>query len=307
MKYGFENNKFYIEFPAMSRVPGNMREESDRRAIEIAETYKKPLLGISSGVDSQSVLHSFWTQGIPLDSVFFYMPNYNDLEYNQLQQIKKKYGTRIDVIDIDPMKYEEEVLIFSKEHKMHPIQSMQKVFLSFVSDDYDFIQMTHDPFTHISSAGNFYYYQNFSSPEISRSRAANSLNRTGKYIGYGETSEFLFSILNDDVYKSALYTHRYFDGNGLNKPNCLLKTVDRWDYYIKPLIYGKYWKDELIYFPKYGGWEQIPFMNRKYTDPDLALPDTTWFKEHGVAIPFFEFLTDLRKNRTNRYYENITQ
>lgn len=305
MDFGFDNDQFYVEFKGLTRVPGNMKEESDRRALEIAETLKKPLLGISSGVDSQSVLHSFWSQGIPLESVFFYMPGYNELEYSQLQEVKKKYQTRIDIIDIDPMKYEEEVIVFSKEHKIPPIQVMQKIFLGFIADDYDFIQMIHDPFVHISTTGNFYYYQNYSSPEISRTRAVESLNRKGKYIGYGDTSEFLVSILNDDIYKSALYTHKYFDGNGLSKPNCYLKTVDRWDYYIKPLIYGKYWKDELIYFPKYGGWEHVPFMHGVYSDPEFTLDAESWPKNHGVAIPYFDFLNDLKTKPISRYYENV--
>ena len=115
MKYGFEDNKFYLDIPACARPAGNMKQESDRRALEIAEQGTKLMLGISSGVDSQSVLHSFYTQGIPLECVFFYMPGYNEVEYEQLQLVKKKYGQRIDIIDLDPYSIKEDFLVISPD------------------------------------------------------------------------------------------------------------------------------------------------------------------------------------------------
>jgi hypothetical protein len=305
MNYGFENNQFYVEFPTLTRVPGNMREESDRRAREIAEDGSRLILSMSSGVDSQSVLHSFYTQGIPIEYVFFYMPGYNDVEFDQLQEVKKKWGVRVDVIDLDPMQYEEQVMLTAKAEYIHPIQVMQSIFIDMLPRDADIIQMIHDPYVHITKEGKFYFYQGHNSPEVARMRAMSQLGRTGKYIHYGDPSEFLYSILNDDVYKGAIWTHRYFDGNELTKPNCHLLTVDRWDYYIKPIIYGKYWQDELIYFPKYGGWEHVPFMKNEVSDPALKIPeDDNWYKLKAVLIPYFDFLNDLKnKKDTLRYFQ----
>jgi hypothetical protein len=306
MKYGFENDKFYLDINACARPAGNMKQESDRRALEIAERGTKLMLGISSGVDSQSVLHSFYTQGIPLECVFFYMPGHNEVEYEQLQIVQKKYGQKIEIIDLDPFTVKDEILDFSAANRINPIQVLQRKFLSMLPDDYDFIQMIHDPFVYVSPTSKFYYYQGYSSPEISRTRAYESLNRKGKFIPYGDNSEFLYSILNDDVYRAALYTHKYFDGNKLTKPNCHLLTVDRWDYYIKPLIYGKYWKDELIYFPKYGGWEGVPYL---FGDCDGRVDTSKWPRMNAIAIPYFEFLDHLGSNTglAKRYYENVAQ
>ena len=305
MKFGFDNDKFYIDIPSCSRPAGNMKQESDRRALEIAETSPKLMLGLSSGVDSQSVLHSFYTQGIPLECVFFYMPNYNDIEYEQLKIVQKKYGQKIEIVDLDPFSVEDEIFEFSNKHRIHPVQVLQKKFLSMIPDDYDFIQMIHDPFVYISPSSKFYFHHGYCSPEISRQRAVESLKRKGKFIPYGDTSEFLYTILNDDVFKAALYTHQYFDGNNLTKPNCYPLTVDRWDYYIKPLIYGKYWKDELIYFPKYGGWEGISFL---YGDFNGKLDTSNWSRKNAVAIPYFELLDHLGtiNKPIKRYYENIS-
>lgn len=304
MNYGFENNQFYVEFPALTRVPGNMREESDYRARELASESSKLVLSMSSGVDSQSVLHSFYTQDIPIDCVFFYMPGYNEVEYQQLQLVKKKYPVRIDVIDLDPMQYEEQVMTIAGKESIHPVQVMQSIFTSKLDTGADIIQMIHDPFVRITGDKKFYFYQGYHSPEVSRTRAVELLGRKGRYIPYGDSSEFIYSILNDDVYKAAIYTHQYFDGNGLHKEHFHLDTVDRWDFYIKPIIYGKYWKDELIYFPKYGGWEDVPFMNNNPSRTELKLPLTSLYRKKAVLIPYFEFIKQLETSKQAlRYYQ----
>lgn len=302
MKYGFDNDQFYVEFERLKRIPGNMKEESDRRARELAETHSNLVLSMSSGVDSQSVLHSFLSQGISIDCVFFYMPGHNDVEFNQLKEVQKKYSINVQILDLDPLPFEEEIMVTAKQEKIHPIQLMQAKFSSLLSSDVDIIQMVHDPFVHITS-DHFYFYQGYHSPEVSRIRAIEKLNRKGKYIPYGDTSEFLYSILNDDVYKGAIYTHRYFDGNGLAKPGCYLKSVDRWDYYIKPIIYGKYWKDDLIYFPKYAGYEGVPFLRGEPSKPEWNF-STSWYRERAVLIPYFEFLKTL-ETQDMRYYQQM--
>lgn len=296
MNYGFDNDKFYVEFVSCSRPVGNMKQESDRRALEIAEQGSRLVLCLSAGIDSQSVLHSFYTQGIPLETVFFYMPGYNDYEYNNLQVVIEKYGIKCDIIDLDPIAIKDQVLADVETYRLSSNQAIQKAFISLLPDDVDIIQMVHDPFVKVSPTGQFYYFQGYHDPEISKIRLHEALNRKGKFIAYGQTSEFLYSILNDDVYKAALYTHKYFDGNGLKKEHAELDTLDRWDYYIKPIIYGKYWKDELIYFPKFGGWENVPYT-----------VGNKWFRQNGVAIPYFEFLEFLNSGtgNTKRYYENV--
>jgi hypothetical protein len=59
MIYGFENNQWWVEYQSCKWTPGNMREESDRRAREIGESSKKIMLSLGGGVDSQSMLLSF--------------------------------------------------------------------------------------------------------------------------------------------------------------------------------------------------------------------------------------------------------
>jgi hypothetical protein len=297
--HGYDNEKFYIDFKSCSRPPGTMREESDRRAKQIAENNSKCILSFSGGIDSQSVLHSFYQQGLPIETAFMYCPGYNDNEYEQVKILDKKYGITTHIIDIDPMACRDEIESLSIEldipGKNH---LLQRKFLSYLPDDCTFIQIVHDPFVYINPVSrNKYYCQGYYWPEIARQVALDSLNRKGRNILYGDTPEFLASILNDDVFKAAMTASKYFDDNGAVIKDKDLKGVDRWDYYIKPLLYGKYWKDELIYFTKYRGFELIPYLNDK----------TPKIKKNLIAYPYEEFVSFLTTvgPTTTRVYENV--
>ncbi len=299
MRYGFEDGKFYIELTSRNREVGNMREESDRRARDLAEQYGgKFMLGNSGGLDSQSVIHSFVTQGIPLETAFLHLPGYNDNELEQVKYIDNKYGLKTHIIDIDPFACQDEIIEISNQLDISSRNNvLQRKFLSMLPDDYNFIQMVHDPFVYVYPGyEKFGYMQGYYLPEITRSRAFESLNRRGANIFYGNTEEFLLSIIGDDIFKAALMSARYFDGNGVTHPDKYLKTVDRWDFYIKPLLYGKYWGDELTYFPKYAGFEPIEYLhgNKK-------------FRHKAVIIPYDEVIEFIKTPGaiTKRFYQNV--
>ena len=173
---------------------------------------------------------------------------------------------------------------------------LQSMFLDMLPDDYNFVQMVHDPYCWINQEFNKpYYFYGYYLPEISRDRAFARLNRRGKNIFFGDTYEFLLSILGDDTYRGALASAPYFDGNGLDLPDKYLKTVDRWDYYIKPIIYGKYWGDTLTYFPKYQGFEKIDYLH-----------GNPLFRKHAVITPYTEVVDILSTpGASKRFYENV--
>jgi len=92
-------------------------------------------------------------------------------------------------------------------------------------------------------------------------------------------------MLTDEIYKVALISDKYFN-NDLNGYN-------RYDNYIKPLIYAKYWKDELEYYPKLTGIENINYLS-----------DIGWWHEHGLYIPLDTMLENMRLNISVEYVEN---
>jgi hypothetical protein len=300
MIYGFENNKFYINFYPCQRKHGNMREETDARALELAESGSKFILSFSGGIDSQAVLHSFYKYNIPLETAFLYLPKYNDQEYEQVKILDKKYNRKTWIIDLDPIAIKKEILAISEKLDITAKNNiLQRKFLSLLPDNYDFIQMVHDPYV-LPLKNNSYYIQSYYMPEISRQRALDSLERNGKNIFYGDTTEFLMSIIDDEIFKSAIISFQYYDGNGLNHPNKNLKTVDRWDFYIKPLIYAKYWGNELIYFPKFAGFENIDYLHG-----NIHMQT----RKHMIAVDYKEFL-DFNNDigsEPKRFFENVKE
>jgi hypothetical protein len=299
MKYGFENGLFYLDLAACSRPHGNMKEEHNLRAKEIAESSSKILVSLSGGVDSQSMLHSFYHMGVPAEYAFLYMPGYNDNEYQQVQILQEKYsGIKLHIVDLDVMSVEDRVHDLAIDLDVPTkINIIQKLFLEQLPEDWDFVQMAHDPFVYVNhESGNIHYYQGYYLPEVTKQRVFESVNRSGREIYWCDSPEFLASIIDDEVYKAAIITARYFDGNGAKVEGKKLHTVDRWDYYIKPIIYGKYWQDELIYFPKFAGSENIPYIG-----------GNPRFRKHALTIPYFEFLNFLNQNNgeQKRFYENV--
>jgi hypothetical protein len=297
MIYGFEDEKFYVEYHGCSRSVGNMREESDRRARDVAELGGKFMLGFSGGVDSQAVLQSFRDIGCPIETAFLYLPGYNDNEYEQVKYLDKKYQMTTQVVDINPMDVKEEIERLSIELDIPGKNNiLQSIFLSMLPSDVHFIQMVHDPYCYVhNDYSKFQYFFGYYLPEISRKRAFDRLNRRGQNIFYGDTYEFLLSILRDDVYRGALEAAQYFDGNGLDIEGKYLKEVDRWDYYIKPIIYGKYWGNTLTYFPKFQGFERVEYLH-----------GNPLFRKHACVIPYYELIKVLETpGAIRRVYENV--
>jgi len=297
MNCGFENDKWYVDYTSCNRPVGTVREEHDKRAIEIAETSNNIMLSMTGGTDSQVMALSFLKQNIPFEAVFMYLPGYNDHEYKQLQEIERKFGFKSQVIDIDPYAEKEDLEAEAKLRDIQVYSILQKRFLSLVPDDCDFVSNIHDPYIHIDDNNRPYWFQGYNSYEGVRQRAFELVERKGKFLFWGDTSEMLASILSDEVIWSCNHAWPYMRANGLSRPGHKFVDVhglDKWDYFIKPFLYGKHWKDELIYFPKSQGLENIPF----------ALTFYPMFK-HGMFTPLREFVDFLLtgNGETRRYYE----
>lgn len=295
MKFGFDNDTWYIEYTSTTRKVGNIKEESSLRALDIANNYSDIVLSFSSGLDSQCMLKSFIDHGIPIETVFMYLPNYNDNEYHQILQCDKHYGIKTRIIDFDPYVYEDEINQWSLDLDISNKNSLlHRKFLSLLPDSCTFIQNIGPPSIYINPVTRKkFIFTGHNSLEISRRRAFDSLNRIGKSPFWDYTPEFLLSTLQDDIFHAGLSAFQYIDSVTKNVDSI---SVDRWDYFIKPFMYGKYWADSLLYFPKYAGFEKINFIKE---DIDTKL------RYNSVVVPFDEFLKFLNNTGTSkRYYSN---
>jgi hypothetical protein len=123
--------------------------------------------------------------------------------------------------------------------------------------------------------------------EIARLRALKLSNRPADIIGWERIGEILLSLLKDDVVQAFLHAYPYIKENGLrDSAGKEIRLIDYWDLYIKPFIYGKYWKDELEYFPKYQGPEKVDWiMNGRWHQ----------YTKNLVAIPLTDLINHLSK------------
>lgn len=310
MNYGFtDDGLFYVDYKTCSYQPGNMRQETERRAVDIGSKYSNIWISNSGGIDSQAMIVSFKNAGVPFESAFMWTPGHNDNELEQVKLVDQKQNIKTHIIEIDPEKYKEQILAEAVEHGIHPNSILLNIFISKLPDDANIVSMTHDPYVLIldqptDPLTRDFWYQGYYSPEIYRDRAAKLLKRQGEIIYFGDTSEMLYSILNDDVYKACINSWEYFRDNGLSKPGTRLDGVDRWDYYIKPLIYGKYWsREELVFFTKNQGFKTIDWINviMQHKEGPGILGTI------AVAIPTNYFLKFLGSglDQTRRFYQNI--
>lgn len=297
MNFGLLNSRFYVDLESCSRPVGTIREESEQRARDLFHSSDKLLLGLSSGIDSQIVLHSFYNQGLDIDCAFLYLKGYNEFELNNIKILEKKYNFNCQIVELDPYDIKDEVLSVSRELSIPPNQIIQRKFLSMLPDDADFIQGIEGP--NFAKSGNtFYFFETYNSFEKSRLRAFNSLNRKGSVISWEQTPEMLCSILDDNIVKAFLYTYEYTAKHNINYVDgSEIDFKDRWDVFIKHILYGNYWKSELEYFPKYQGPEGIDYvMNGPRCD----------YMSNCIFIPYELMLNHLKacNKKIIRLWEN---
>lgn len=297
MKYGYEKDRFFVEIDSIKREYGNMRQETDYRMREIAESSSSLMISLSGGLDSQSMLHSCKEQDIPVECAFMYLPGYNDNEYNNMKVVANKYGVKPLIIDIDPIKIKDQLLEEAIREDIYVYSILWKHFLSLLPDTADLVQMTHDPYVHHIGevdSGIMKFMMGRHLPEVHRDMAMNMVKRSGKYFQMCDSSEFLLSILDDDIFKTGVDAYMYYALNDTSKKDVDLVRFDRWDYYIKPLFYGKYWGDELIYFPKFVGFENVDFL--------VNGPKGNIFSD-AIFLDFYEFIAKLKEpNKTYKFY-----
>lgn len=261
MIFGFDNQAYYAEFTSPGRKIGNMREELDTTIRDFSNHSSKIIVSLSSGLDSQVVLNSFATQNLPFQAAFLYLPGYNESEYQNLKILEEKYKFKSWVIDIDANSFKDELLHESTQCNVPPNHLLQRKFLSMLPTDYDFIQGIEGPDV-IFKNNEFCYMDAYWSFEHARLRTLRSLPRSGAILNVEKTSEaFVASILLDDIYTAYLQSHAYYMNNDLREADgSKVPQLYFWNYYVKPIMLGKYWGNELCYFPKYQGPEGIDWL-----------------------------------------------
>lgn len=297
MNYGFDKGKFYVEQSPCSRDSYDLKKECELRAVDLYSKYQNLTLCLSSGLDSQVVLHSFKSQSIPINCVFMYLEGYNDKEYEQIKILEKKYNFLCEVIKFNQIeKYKEELEHIALTTDTNIYHALHYKFVEKFPKDSKIILGIGDPWIVTDWKNNkdyylFWYYDGY----ISRIRCLNHFKSHSVEI-FSDSNELQLSLLNDDVVKQFLFAKKYYKGNKIVNRGQELHDVYRFDFYIKPTLYAKYWNDNLEYFPKFMGFENIQWIRDSLQ---------TYKKEKTCFIPYKEVITNYKDRGMNptRYYE----
>jgi hypothetical protein len=309
MIYGLQDDLFYVEYTSCSAPIGNMRQEMEKACARLA-SQGKVMISLSSGLDSQVLLHTFHTMGLPYECAFLYFPGYNERELTNIRILEKKYGFECIIISIDPNIYQQEVEQEALLTGIPPEHHLMKRFLMQLPDDRDLLQGI-DSFDFVFRNGKVYCIESWNSIEVASQRALLQVPRSGKIVSVdrmAENNDFALAMLTDDIVSAYISSIEYFKGNGLvlqkdtfweQAANSSPKLVFSWEYYVKPLLFGKYWGNELEYFPKDVSPEHINYIMK----PDNPLLKHNYLK-HCVFIErqeLIEHLSDWGSNKTKRY------
>jgi hypothetical protein len=131
---------------------------------------------------------------------------------------------------------------------------------------------------------------------------------------WADFSEHLLSLMNDDIFITALCISDYWTDNksqqSFETRKGIIKRDTSYDKYIKPFIFGKYWKNELLYFPKFSGLEKI-MPEFKDFGLDMVVENNQYsftyndkIKKNSVLIPINELynLLNSNENISKKYY-----
>ena len=307
MNYGLDNDLFYVEYTSCPEPIGNMRQEMEKACRRLASE-GNVMISLSGGLDSQVLLHTFHTLGLPYKAAFLYHPGVNDIELHQVQVLEQKYKFKCIVIEMDPYKDQERYIQLSIESGIPPSHLLMKDFVSQLPNDMDILQGIENSDL-VFWQGKCYCLEAWNSIELASIRALNLLDRKGSIVTIDHRApfnEFALAYLKDPLVDSYINSFSYTQGNNLveketGQPPGIL---DMWQNYVKPIIFGMYWKNELEYFPKFSSQSKIDWM---CNPSDTRLRHN--YREHQVLIERNELishLSDWGSNKTKRYTQTRT-
>lgn len=272
-----------MHFEGVTREVGNLKEENLLRARFLRERNNKLMLGFSGGIDSQITYLSFLEQDIPIECVFMHYPGYNDNEYDNIKKFRQRYPMNLQVIDVDPYSVKDQIVSEGLETNIHPHQILHKHMLSMLPEDRLYVQGVEAPLL-IPINEQYCYWESPQWHEWTRVRAFSMLQRSGGEVLWDKNSEMTLCFMRDPIYQAFMKAGNYFQYNGLMHHGQKVNKTSYWDLYVKPVFFHQYYQNDIMYFPKNQGLENIDYLR------DTMSPDVL---KRYVKIPVHELIKDL--------------
>lgn len=288
MKIGFdEQGKFYVEYKPCARPVKDMRTELELACQRIVNE-GKVMISLSSGLDSQVLVHSFAKQGLPYECAFLHLPGFNDSELRNIYTLEKKYGFKTRIVVIDAMAVKEEMEYLADQSGVPPQHHLTKRFFDQLPETYNIVEGIENPDLYVEN-GRWKMVESYYAIDTvaswfhkDRKNKVIHLDRRSEYY------EFALSMMLDDVAKAYRVAYPFIKNHGLVDPDTNKGPpmyIWGWTLFIKPIQYGMYWKDELIYFPKFAVQQQVDYLAHPKVNHD--------YMKCAVSIDFDRLINHL--------------
>jgi hypothetical protein len=283
MRNYIEDKTYNVVVTATTRPAGNLRQECEHRARLLYETYGKPLICFSGGVDSQVAVYSFLAQNIPFECVFLHLPGYNDNELTNVRIMESKWNISCKIITIDVDASREELLKLSIELDTEYNGALQHMFVDKLQYDGLVINYgVNGPWLFTDEHTNEHlFYAGYTGGGFTRLRAMSKIT-SSKVIKTFYNEYITLCLLDDKVTHDFFSIEKYFSG----PVSYVGHTAYRYEVLIKPWLFFKYYGSELEYFGKFAGYEKIDWILSKASEYQKVGPH--------LLIPIPELITHLR-------------
>lgn len=257
--YDIDDQGYVVKYKSPNRKFGNLREELNNDVTSINNEHGKVYVAFSSGVDSQVILRCFLDMKADFEPFFIHVKGRNDFEYRVVKESEKFYGIPIKIIEVDIDQHKDEWLARREaEQFVSLVHYPFELAIKQLPESWPVIMSgANEPAVIGNPKSGLYIYHNHYESLLLR------FNLIGKHrtiLDFPYSSESLAAYYCDDLIKTWGDVCNYYISNdltvaGTNRP---VDAGSRFNYYLKGLLKGKYFKKDILWPSKKTGYENYP-------------------------------------------------
>jgi hypothetical protein len=282
--YELNDNKFVVRYKSPSRSFGNLRDELNNDVQRINEEHGRVYVAFSSGVDSQIILRCFLDMKADFEPFFIHVKGRNDFEYNLVKESEKFYGITIKMLELNLEEHKEDWLQRKEIEKSitllhHPFEWASKQ----LPENFPMIMSgANEPAIIGNSKKGIHIYHNYYESLLLR---FNLINQHRIILDFPYSAESLAAYYCDDLIKTWADVCEYYINNDLISSKTMkMAPLNRFNYYLKGLVKGQYFKKDILWPTKKTGYENYP----EWTVPHFPYP-----LETSVSVNYNELVEHL--------------
>ena len=283
--YDINDQEYIVKYQSPNRKFGNMREELNNDAKLISEKYGKVYVAFSSGVDSQVILRCFLDMKVDFEPFFIHVKGRNDFEKIVTEQSEKFYGIKIKTVEVELKHHKDNWIARRNTEKLptlihYPFELASKM----LPEEYPIIMSgANEPAIIGTPKTGIHIYHNHYESLLLRFEL---IGRHRTILDFPYSAESLASYYCDDLIKTWGDVCNYYITNnlvvaGTQKP---VDAGSRFNYYLKGLLKGKYFKKYILCPSKKTGYENYP---------EWMIPHWQYPKEANVSVNYNDVVQHL--------------